>query len=681
MAIFVASKWIFVKKAIAGLIIILLLAPAVLPSRAYAGIASGSTVFDPLAELSTLITSFFTSSTSVGTWKDLFLEIGKNLLKVIAKKALKKITESTVNWANQGFEGKPLFLQNPDSFFTDIEHDEIKETVNEIGGDPVNFPWGRGIAINKVREARGKSKSTTKERIGVFDLDTRFDLNSPEEIEQFYSDTRIGGWDGWTAMINNPNNNPIGFDLAVSNDLNKQTDQKTENWEKSIQGMFLPTQECADPSGTTRKIEDDARNSGDMERYERERCKQWKDTTPSSLVADKISSALTSGDRQSELSAALGSSLSQIFSTLLNTLIDKGLSALSTNTIADTFSDDTWSFGGENFSTGPNDLTSTPSSWADETKVINLDEFKKEVQDDIKNVNERINLTQQIVDIMETFPKKTMELDQCLPGPDMRWEMRFIKELKNSSKKLEKKAEKKDGEKGQEAINALSNLETAAEAFVNYVKNFMLEGIENSVPIVDWLKAFGDKQRKLEDYKKRIITDREKLARLNSIKNSLDALTPDPNTEELDDSEKEILFKQKSQHIVTKSKLPQDEDVAEAGVELEIAKDWNNNFITLTQTCDDNRVKKGLPSYKTFDFTNSKSSISGWAYGSEREMSCNWPIENGDTKMNDRYIYPNQTPVNDNDVWSTTFGSDFDISIDCNDFYYSYLSDYSHPDE
>src|SRR3989338_10865789 len=448
MAIFVASKWIFVKKAIAGLIIILLLAPAVLPSRAYAGVASGSTVFDPLAELSTLITSFFTSSTSVGTWKDLFLEIGKNLLKVIAKKALKKITESTVNWANQGFEGKPLFLQNPDSFFTDIEHDEIKETVNEIGGDPVNFPWGRGIAINKVREARGKSKSTTKERIGVFDLDTRFDLNSPEEIEQFYSDTRIGGWDGWTAMINNPNNNPIGFDLAVSNDLNKQTAQKTENWEKSIQGMILPMQKCADPSDTTREMEDAARNSKDMVEYERVRCKRWEDTTPSSLVADKISSALTSGDRQSELSAALGSSLSQIFSTLLNTLIDKGLSALSTNTIADTFSDDTWSFGGENFSTGPNDLTSTPSSWADETKVINLDEFKKEVQDDIKNVNERINLTQQIVDIMETFPKKTMELDQCLPGPDMRWEMRFIKELKNSSKKLEKKAEKKDGGKG-----------------------------------------------------------------------------------------------------------------------------------------------------------------------------------------------------------------------------------------
>src|SRR3989338_2346808 len=316
MAIFVASKWIFVKKAIAGLIIILLLAPAVLPSRAYAGIASGSTVFDPLAELSTLITSFFTNSTSVGTWKDLFLEIGKNLLKVIAKKALKKITESTVNWANQGFEGKPLFLQNPDSFFTNIEHDEIKETVNEIGSDLERYPWGRGIAINKVRQARKESKSTTAGRIGVFDLNTRFNLNSPEEIEQFYSDTRIGGWDGWTAMINNPNNNPIGFDLAVSNDLSKQEAQKTENWEKSIQGMFLPTQKCADPSDTTREMEDAARNSKDMVEYERVRCKRWEDTTPSSLVADKISSALTSGDRQSELSAALGSSLSQIFSTL-----------------------------------------------------------------------------------------------------------------------------------------------------------------------------------------------------------------------------------------------------------------------------------------------------------------------------------------------------------------------------
>src|SRR3989344_2552254 len=299
MAIFVASKWIFVKKAIAGLIIILLLAPAVLPSRAYALFGLGDVVSYFVTNLQTLLTNANTASSAVSTWKQVYTEVAKDALKVVARKALKEITVSTVNWANQGFEGKPLFLQNPDSFFTDIEHDEIKETVNEIGGDPVNFPWGRGIAINKVREARGKSQSTTAGRIGVFDLNTRFNLNSPEEIEQFYSDTRIGGWDGWTAMINNPNNNPIGFDLAVSNDLSKQEAKKTENWEKSIQGMILPMQKCADPSDTTREMEDAARNSKDMVEYERVRCKRWEDTTPSTLVADKTSHTLTWGERQS----------------------------------------------------------------------------------------------------------------------------------------------------------------------------------------------------------------------------------------------------------------------------------------------------------------------------------------------------------------------------------------------
>ena len=502
MAIFVASKWIFVKKAIAGLIIILLLAPAVLPSRAYAVLGVGDVVSDFVTNLQTLLTNANTASSAVSTWKQVYTEVAKAALKVVARKALKEITVSTVNWANQGFEGKPLFLQNPDSFFTNIEHDEIKETVNEIGSDLERYPWGRGIAINKVRQARKESKSTTAGRIGVFDLNTRFNLNSPEEIEQFYSDTRIGGWDGWTAMINNPNNNPIGFDLAVSNDLNKQTDQKTENWEKSIQGMFLPTQECADPSGTTRKIEDDARNSGDMERYERERCKQWKDTTPSSLVADKISSALTSGDRQSELSAALGSSLSQVFSALLDSLIDKGLSALATNTIADISPDDTdtWSFEGESFSFGQDDDPLLTSSWAEETEVIDLDEFKTGVQTYIDNVNERINLTQQIVDIMGTFGEKSMTLDQCLPGPDIRWEKRFSDELRRESKKMEKKSDKNNDEKAADAMDALARLETAARALENYMKNRMLSELPNSFLIMDWLKTLGDRQRKLEDY-------------------------------------------------------------------------------------------------------------------------------------------------------------------------------------
>ena len=668
MAIFVASKWIFVKKAIAGLIIILLLAPAVLPSRAYAGVASGSTVFDPLAELSTLITSFFTNSTSVGTWKDLFLEIGKNLLKVIAKKALKKITESTVNWANQGFEGKPLFLQNPDSFFTNIEHDEIKETVNEIGSDLERYPWGRGIAINKVRQARKESKSTTAGRIGVFDLNTRFNLNSPEEIEQFYSDTRIGGWDGWTAMINNPNNNPIGFDLAVSNDLNKQTAQKTENWEKSIQGMILPMQKCADPSDTTREMEDAARNSKDMVEYERVRCKRWEDTTPSGLVADKISHALTSGERQSELSMALGSSLSQVFSALLDSLIDKGLSALATNTIADISPDDTdtWSFEGESFSFGQDDDPLLTSSWADETEVIDLDEFKTGVQTYIDNVNERINLTQQIVDIMGTFGEKSMTLDQCLPGPDIRWEKRFSDELRRESKKMEKKSDKNNDEKAADAMDALARLETAARALENYMKNRMLSELPNSFLIMDWLKTLGDRQRKLEDYEKRITTDWEKLARLNSIKNSLDGIS-----EPLDDEEKNTIKKLWGQYQTMKPKLPKDDDVAEAESEKGIAEDWEKEINNLNLTCLTERDRAGYPP----DTTSPKLS-GGWEGFSERENFCNNPIETGDFKMGDKYIYPNQIEVNADKIYN-----DNSFELSCDIIYYSHLSDYDNPDE
>src|SRR3989344_2796044 len=613
MAIFIAFKRVFVKKAIAGLVIILLLAPAVLPSRAYAGVASGSSVFDPLAELSTLITSFFTNSTSVGTWKDLFLEIGKNLLKVIAKKALKKITESTVNWANQGFEGKPLFLQNPDSFFTNIEHDEIKETVNEIGSDLERYPWGRGIAINKVRQARKESKSTTAGRIGVFDLNTRFNLNSPEEIERFYSDTRVGGWDGWTAMVNNPNNNAIGFDLALSNDLQKQTAQKTDNWEKSIQGMFLPTQECANPEGMTREDEDALREADDSAAYEAGRCKSWKDTTHSSLVASKISSALTSGDRQTELSMALGNSLSQVFNALLNNFIDKGLSALTTNITSPSAPgtpSDKWSFGGETFGFEQND------NWANgPDKIIVLDEFLDEVEISIDNINNRLPHIQEAIDTIKDLPNKSATLDSCLPGPNMHWESRLGREVRRNTKKLDKKANKNDETKAENALHALANLETSVDSFVNYINIRMAGELPNSFLMLDWFESLGDKQREAEDLNVKMRNDRENLARLKSIENSLKEIS-----EPLDDTEKNTIKKLWPQFKVTEPKLPKEDDVIEAETTKDTADNWVKEVDDLTVKCMEERDVVENDYWKKY-----------WPGKSEMEIFCADPIADGAT--------------------------------------------------
>ena len=42
-----------------------------------------------------------------------------------AKIVLAKITQSTLNWINSGFQGSPTFVQNPGSFFASIANESL----------------------------------------------------------------------------------------------------------------------------------------------------------------------------------------------------------------------------------------------------------------------------------------------------------------------------------------------------------------------------------------------------------------------------------------------------------------------------------------------------------------------------------------------------------------------------
>ena len=57
---------------------------------------------------------------------------------------LQKITLSTVEWINNGFGGKPAFIQDPGEFFGDIAKNEIIQFGLEID-DPILYPFGKAF--------------------------------------------------------------------------------------------------------------------------------------------------------------------------------------------------------------------------------------------------------------------------------------------------------------------------------------------------------------------------------------------------------------------------------------------------------------------------------------------------------------------------------------------------------
>ena len=54
--------------------------------------------------------------------------------RLIAKMLLQKLTMSTVNWINSGYDGSPSFIQDADKFFSDIAKTEILQFGIEIKG-------------------------------------------------------------------------------------------------------------------------------------------------------------------------------------------------------------------------------------------------------------------------------------------------------------------------------------------------------------------------------------------------------------------------------------------------------------------------------------------------------------------------------------------------------------------
>ena len=149
-----------IKKLISALLVISILLPTVLlsiPNKVSAIWGLADVSFDAPVTATTGATAGTTAATAASSFtilgykiKDVAIEIGKEILKQIAKRILARMTQATINWINSDFHGAPLFLENPDSFFKDIAKAQITSLIDLFGYDPNRFPFGRQFALNTI---------------------------------------------------------------------------------------------------------------------------------------------------------------------------------------------------------------------------------------------------------------------------------------------------------------------------------------------------------------------------------------------------------------------------------------------------------------------------------------------------------------------------------------------------
>ncbi|MFA6077126.1 MAG: hypothetical protein WC735_03585 [Candidatus Paceibacterota bacterium] len=387
-------------KLISASLIVSMLLPAVLllnPKQAEAALPIGVPVNDVVAQATLLDiagNTTISSATDTKSWAQKLLEL---LLMVAAKRFLAQMTQATVNWINSGFHGAPLFIENPGSFFKDISKSELRSLIDMIGYDTLRFPFGKDIALQVIASYKSQLETNAQYTLSKVIYD-------PDLLVRYRNDFNIGGWNGFLINTQYPQNNYLGFNMIIQQNLASRLEgtlMAPAQQVKDIlqQGMgFLSPQTCpSNPkynNGTNEFLKpsfkstveyvppspepadtylerDRAARAAYQNNKNVEKAKYMEEntcpgglvsTTPGSVAANQIFNALDTPRESTTLAGALGNSVvdsvAAIFDALIGKLFSTGLNALS-STINPEPSVDNWSYNGQTLDGGYNYNTTT----------------------------------------------------------------------------------------------------------------------------------------------------------------------------------------------------------------------------------------------------------------------------------------------------------------------------------
>jgi len=356
----------------------------------------------------------------------------------LARNQLTSMTRSAMNWINSGYGGNPFFVKNMTNFTNNIENNVIETGIDVLLSPSNKNPYATNFA-NSIISSRSIDSSITSALSNLSsDLenfvtdpksyysndqlsdanDTRTALQRAQDANDVFAGNFLsGGWDAWLALTQKPQNNPLGYTLIASQKLaDESTRQVQEKKDELTQnGGFLTQEKCIEyktPEEIAREYyNENYEGKAGYENYTwdnyvqenypagfdtTEVCTEKEKVTPGSIIKDKVSSYITSSERQLELAKTINDSLNALFSVLLDKLESNGLSGLADSTVTTDWIDttNTYTSGDGNTTYDNNDAysgfnltkdlgntyihdnTTELGTWNAQTNRINTDEPK-----------------------------------------------------------------------------------------------------------------------------------------------------------------------------------------------------------------------------------------------------------------------------------------------------------------
>lgn len=183
----------------------------------------------PVTDALNLVRNIYTGTMTALTKASVFISAHKEtvldpLAYAAARMVIHQLTQSIVQWINNGFEGSPSFIQDPGRFLTDTADQAIGEFI--FGSDLAFLcdPFGDGQFKLNIQLALGLSYSTTRHKINCTLSDVL--KNTKDAYKKFTNGDFIagGGWDSWISVSANPQNNELGAMVIASAEMEAKID-------------------------------------------------------------------------------------------------------------------------------------------------------------------------------------------------------------------------------------------------------------------------------------------------------------------------------------------------------------------------------------------------------------------------------------------------------------------------
>lgn len=159
--------------------------------------------------------------------------------RILAQTIIQQVVNSTVEWAESGFEGNPAYAVDPKQYFTNIADGVIGDVIygSDIGFLCSPFQLQVQLALQKHYFQQPVYQCTLSDIV--------------QNIEGFYGDFSQGGWDAWFSMTQVDANNPYGAYLQARADIDSRLasaigiESQKLDWNQG----FISWSECL-PGGT-----------------------------------------------------------------------------------------------------------------------------------------------------------------------------------------------------------------------------------------------------------------------------------------------------------------------------------------------------------------------------------------------------------------------------------------------